>query len=235
MKKFLTILLLVAILASCTVALAGNVEFLRSATVYKKAGSGKTNTVIESGSVEEKIKMNGKWTQIKYGGKKGWVRTKYVSKSKKDIQIFYSSGGSGKSKETGTEEKASGKVTTTGKTALRSKAALKGEYLKTVKKGTSLTIKAQKKDSRGVYWYKVKYKGKKGWISSVYTDKKKVEKKSNSSPSPAPSAAPSRAPSPSPETSSAPSEDPDYEPSSEPPKSVEPAKTSASVEESWDP
>ena len=198
MKKLLTILLLVVILASCTVALAGNVKFTRNATVYKKAGSGKTNTVIESGSVAEKIKTNGKWTQIKYGGKKGWVRTKYVSKSKKDIQIFYSSGGSGKSKETGTEEKASGKVTTTGKTALRSKAALKGEYLKTVKKGTSLTIKAQKKDSRGVYWYKVKYKGKKGWISSVYTDKKKVEKPNGSKTSPAPSQAPSQAENPEP-------------------------------------
>ena len=68
---------------------------------------------------------------------------------------------------------AATKVTTTGKVVLREKPRLSGKYIRSVKKGTTLKVKAEKADKRGVVWYKVKYKGKVGWISSKITNRYK--------------------------------------------------------------
>ena len=74
---------------------------------------------------------------------------------------------------------AATKVKTTGKVCLRENPRLSGKYIRSVKKGTSLKIKAEKADKRGVVWYKVKYKGKVGWISSKITNKYKKVKQSS--------------------------------------------------------
>ena len=66
---------------------------------------------------------------------------------------------------------ASGKIKTTGDTNLRKGAGLKYKIIKVVPKGTTLTYTSTKTDSRDVKWYKVTYKSKTGWISSIYTKK----------------------------------------------------------------
>ena len=60
-------------------------------------------------------------------------------------------------------------IVTTGDTNLRKGAGLKYKILKVVPKGITLKTLSTKTDDRDVDWYKVKYKGKTGWISSIFT------------------------------------------------------------------
>ena len=66
---------------------------------------------------------------------------------------------------------ASTSIYTTGKCNLRTGPALGYSSITTVPKGTNLTATSSKTDDRGVKWYKVKYDGKTGWVSSVYCKK----------------------------------------------------------------
>ena len=64
---------------------------------------------------------------------------------------------------------AASKVKTTGSVYLRSGAGRDYSSKGVVPKGKSLTyLDETKKDERGVAWYKVKYNGKTGWVSSKY-------------------------------------------------------------------
>ena len=60
-------------------------------------------------------------------------------------------------------------IETTGKVYLRADASTSAKSLTTISKGTELTVLASKGDKRGIAWYKVSYKGKTGYISSMYT------------------------------------------------------------------
>lgn len=58
----------------------------------------------------------------------------------------------------------------TGSVTLRSKPNLNGTALDTIAKGKTATfLNKASTDSRGVVWFKVKYNGKTGWVSSKYT------------------------------------------------------------------
>ena len=171
MKKFLSMLLLVAILATSVAALAQNWKFTKNAYCYKSAGHGKTQTVIAKGSVAEG-KLGTNWVKITLSnGKKVYVKKSTVKKTDADVKIKYAQGGTFKSKEDGEEEEASGKkVKATGNVKIRSKACLDSNVLGTLKKGKTLKFKgATKKDDRGVAFYKVSYNGKTAWVSSLYS------------------------------------------------------------------
>ena len=174
MKK-LTALLLVMILLAAS-ALAANVKFTGSCHVYKKAGSGKTATVIRKGSVAKKVSASGKWVQVQLTDKKKtrvWVRSKYVKNTKDDGYITYSAGGWGLSSEaSGSAEKVTNKTgVMQWKANMRAKPALSARHVATVPKGATIRLLGVKKaDSRGIMWYKARYKGKTGWISNGIDD-----------------------------------------------------------------
>ena len=64
---------------------------------------------------------------------------------------------------------ASQKIKTTGNANVRKGPGLDYAPLGTVSSGTKLTfLGIAKKDDRGVAWYKVKFNGATGWISSKY-------------------------------------------------------------------
>lgn len=99
------------------------------------------------------------WYKITYGTTTGWVSAMYTSRNSKD-----SGSGSG--------TKSSGKtvVASRGSTYIRSSASLNGKKVSSLPKGASASYLGEsKRDDREVVWYKVKYKGKTGWVSSRYT------------------------------------------------------------------
>ena len=174
MKKLIAILLLLALTASA--ALAANVKFTGSCHVYKRAGSGKTATVIRKGSVAKKVAGKGGWVQVQLTDAKKtkvWVRAKYVKNTAQNGFIVYSAGGYGLSAEgSGKAESVKYKTgTLKWKCSLRDKPSLSGRHVITVPKGATVKLLGQKKaDSRGIYWYKASYKGKTGWISNATDD-----------------------------------------------------------------
>ena len=65
------------------------------------------------------------------------------------------------------------KIVTTGNVNVRSGPGLDFRSLGTVSSGTSLTYDgASEKDGRGVRWYRVRYHGSFGWVSSKYSKKR---------------------------------------------------------------
>ena len=72
----------------------------------------------------------------------------------------------------GSGTSSSGKtvVASRGSTYIRSSASLNGKKLGSLPEGASATyLGDSKRDDREVIWYKVKYKGTTGWVSSRYT------------------------------------------------------------------
>ena len=164
LKRFLAALLIAVMCFSAVAALAdGTVKTTGSVNLRKGAGLGyKTIRSISAGTSlsYDKTKKDDRgvvWYRVTYKGKTGWVSSKYAKES-----------GGSKSKT-----KVSGdKVKTTGKVHLRTGPGLGYESLRSVPKGKTLTYDKTKKDSRGVVWYHVTYKGKTGWVSSKYAKKK---------------------------------------------------------------
>ena len=92
------------------------------------------------------------WYRVSYNGKQGWISSVYTSSG---------SGGSS----------SSGKVRATGSTNVRSGPSLDYKSVGTMDSGDTAPYKGEKKkDDRGVYWYKISFKGKTAWVSSKYTD-----------------------------------------------------------------
>ena len=63
---------------------------------------------------------------------------------------------------------ASGTVRTTGSVNLRKGPGLDYKTIRSISSGVKLNYDKTSKDDRGVVWYRVKYKGKTGWVSSKY-------------------------------------------------------------------
>ena len=102
------------------------------------------------------------WYKVKYNGKTGWVSSKYTTLTSGSSS---SSSSSSSSKESGSVVKATG-----GKSNLRSGPGLDYSDIGTMEKGDTADYLGDKStDERGVVWYKVKYNGKTGWVSSKYT------------------------------------------------------------------
>ncbi|MBQ3423628.1 MAG: SH3 domain-containing protein [Clostridia bacterium] len=114
-------------------------------------------TTIEAGTTlswdrTEKDERGVAWYHVSYGGKKGWVSSKYVGK-----------GSGGASQDN--------RVTTTGSVNLRYGPGLDYADIRAIGEGVTLTWDRTERDERGVLWYRVRYNGDRGWISSRYAKK----------------------------------------------------------------
>ena len=99
------------------------------------------------------------WYKVKYNGVTGWVSSKYskVSDSK-------GSSSSDDSSSSGDHVKIVG-----GNVTIRAKADKTSSKLGFISSGTTVTYLGKSSvDSRGVRWYKIKYDGVTGWVSSMY-------------------------------------------------------------------
>ena len=95
-----------------------------------------------------------KWYMVTYKGETGWVSSMYSEKS--------------------SSKKSSGYRFITAHTSVpvRSKPSLSGSKLATMSNwDIAEYLGSTKYDDRGVKWYKVKYEGVTGWVSSKYTTK----------------------------------------------------------------
>ncbi|MBQ3574081.1 MAG: SH3 domain-containing protein, partial [Clostridia bacterium] len=100
-----------------------------------------------------------KWYKVKYNGVTGWVSSKYSKVG------YYSSGSSDDSSTSGDTVKIVG-----GDVFIRSKPNKSSSKLGSIKNGKTATYLGESStDSRGVKWYKVKYNGTTGWVSSKYS------------------------------------------------------------------
>lgn len=120
-------------------------------TEYKKIGSlkkGKTFTVTGT----KKDKKGVKWYKLKYKSKTGYVSSKYVNIKKVTVTKVSNKKGTVKS----------------GPLNVRKGPGTKYGKLGSMKKGRSFTITGKAKDSSGVWWYRLKYDGKTGYVSSKY-------------------------------------------------------------------
>ena len=118
-----------------------------SAEVLKVIDSGTKVTIIE--------RTNSSWYKVKLtDGTKGYIYASYLKET--------SSGNNGGDKD---DKSCNISAKTTAKVNLRKKASMNGTIIKTVKKGTKLTI-IEKTNSK---WYKVKLSGgTKGYINAQY-------------------------------------------------------------------
>ena len=96
------------------------------------------------------------WYLVFYNGQSGWVSSKYAKLSVNTASAVTSSGSYVKA--------------TSHKVNLRDEPNLAGEDIGTMDKGETATYLGKKStDSRGVVWYKVRFNGKTGWVSSRYS------------------------------------------------------------------
>ena len=101
---------------------------------------------------QEKDERGVTWYKVDFKGRNGWISSKYAD--------TYTT------PDSGTE---TGKIYGVGKSNIRSKASLTGKVLGTFPKGAEATHLDSATDARGVRWYKIKYDGITGWVSSAYT------------------------------------------------------------------
>ena len=153
------------------------VEFKGDSTVYKKAGSGRTDVVILKGSTAEAIKVSKdkKWVQIYYGAnnaQKGWVRYSRLKKSSIDYPLInYASSTEGAARlalEAAAQQLA-GRTFKTSQTARVYKTGTsEGKLATTLEKGVEVTAtgKLTVEDS-GVFFLQVNYGKKLGWVSEA--------------------------------------------------------------------
>ena len=169
--------MLIAVMLLSTVAFAESyVKFTKNGIGYKKAGSGKTGIIIRKGSVACVEKKGDAWTRVTLDQNTSlWFKNDCLKKTKDSGAVIYSAGGEGKSNvyegaEPESYKKGCKKVLASGRCNIRKKPCLSGKDVGTLKKGETLKCQGVRRvDSRGVYWYKVKYNGGTAWVSSVYT------------------------------------------------------------------
>ena len=89
------------------------------------------------------------WYLVRYSStKEGWISSKYSKLVNYDQKV----------------------TATSGQTYIRSEGSLYGNRLGVLPKGASATyLESSTVDERGVTWYKVRYDGVTGWVSSRYT------------------------------------------------------------------
>ncbi len=100
-----------------------------------------------------------KWYKIEYKGKTGWVSSQYAQPTNDGSPSEDSSSTASRVRIVG------------GDCSIRSKANKDSTRLGVIKSGKTATyLGKSSKDSRGVVWYKIKYDGVTGWVSSRYAD-----------------------------------------------------------------
>ena len=182
MKKYVSVLLAAILLLSCaaTAALAASAVFrlTGSCHVYAGAGTGYADLGIATKGSQlaflNHTQNTGKtvWYNVSFKGKSGWVPGSYGYLTTGTPTTVYGSGGDGGSSAGGSSGSfAYGtQVKVTGSSVnIRSGPSLSDRSLGTAHKGDLLTGTGSiRRDSRGVNWYSVLFRGGNGWISSSY-------------------------------------------------------------------
>lgn len=104
---------------------------------------------------------SGKWVQVKYGNKTGWISGNYLAKGtapKVSTKTSTSSATTGSTKTSTTTHYAKANVN------FRTGASTKYKVIQTVKKNTNVTATGKKSGN----WLQVKVGNKTGWISANY-------------------------------------------------------------------
>ena len=143
---------------------------LTSSTVYTSIPAGK---IVSCTGTAAKTSGGSVWYQVKYNGTTGWIYSGYAEP--------YSAPSSGGSSGSSSSESNSTVVNTYGidgkyikivggSVNIRSNAGTSYKVLGSMPSGAYGTCMGMAaKDSRGVVWYKVKYNGVTGWVSSRYS------------------------------------------------------------------
>lgn len=161
MKRIAALLLVLGVIVSlCGSALAANYTCYTTGKCNLRRGPG-TNfsskktlkkgveLVASEGEYDDRGIL---WVHVVGSYGSGWVCTTNLKKEKK-VPVTYM-------------VKA-----VDGSTVIRSIPSTDGRKLGTLSKGKSGTyLQLRAKDSRGVTWYRITYKGVKGWVSSRYTE-----------------------------------------------------------------
>ena len=140
---------------------------LTSSTIYTSIPAG---TIVSCTGTAAKTSGGSVWYQVKYNGTTGWIYSAYAEKYSSSSSSG-SSGSQSNSTVVNTYE-IDGKYVKVvgGSVNIRSKAGTSYGVVGSMPSGaygTCLGLAA--KDTRGVVWYKVKYDGVTGWVSSRYS------------------------------------------------------------------
>ncbi|WP_432619451.1 SH3 domain-containing protein [Butyricicoccus sp.] len=139
----------------CTGALAANVTSTTDVNVRSGAGNSySVLTVMKSGTTTASLGTSGSWTKVNVNGKTGYVYSKYLT-----------SGSSSSTPSNGGTQSVSKTVYISASSLnVRSGAGTSYSVIGNLKKGNSASVVAS---TNG--WYKIKYGGGYGYISSKYT------------------------------------------------------------------
>lgn len=138
---------------------------LTSSTIYTSIPAG---TIVSCTGTAAKTSGGSVWYQVKYNGTTGWIYSAYAEK--------YSSSSSDSSSQSNSTVVSTydidGKYVKVvgGSVNIRSKAGTSYKVVGSMPSGAYGTcLGTAAKDTRGVVWYKVKYNGVTGWVSSRYS------------------------------------------------------------------
>ena len=170
LKKIVAVILIAVMCVLGAAALAeGKIQTTTKVNV--RSGAGTNNSVLGTAAKGkvlnfDKTAKDGKgviWYHV-ITGQKGWICSSNTTQLSGEVS------GKNHTKVTGTTVKASGRtVKATGDANLRKGPGLDYANVGMMKAGKTATFKGEaKKDARGVVWYKVKFNGRTGWISSRY-------------------------------------------------------------------
>ena len=141
---------------------------LTSSTIYTSIPAGK---IVSCTGTAAKTSGGSVWYQVKYNGTTGWIYSGYAEK----YSSSSSSSGSSDSQSNSTVVKTydiDGKYVKVvgGSVNIRSKAGTSYKVVGSMPSGAyGSCLGTAAKDTRGVVWYKVKYNGVTGWVSSRYS------------------------------------------------------------------
>lgn len=150
------------------------VEFKADSTVYKKAGSGRSDVVILKGSTAAALSLSKdkKWVKILFGPDnnwKGWVRYSRLKKASYDYPLInYASRSKGAARidlDTQAQKLAGSRLKLRANATVYKSGNHSSKALGKLKKGLSVTATGKLSvDPSGVFYVQIRYKGKIGWV-----------------------------------------------------------------------
>ena len=150
------------------------VEFKADSSIYKKAGSGRTDIVILKGSTAAALSLSKdkKWVKILYGpdnNRKGWVRFSRLRRAPYDYPLInYASRSKGATRvdlDSNALSLAGGKFRIRANTKVYKSGSHSSKTIGKLKKGLSVTATGKLSvDSSGVFYVQISYKGRIGWV-----------------------------------------------------------------------
>ena len=138
---------------------------LTSSTIYTSIPAGK---IVSCTGTAAKTSGGSVWYQVKYNGTTGWIYSAYAEKYSSSSDDSDSQSGSTVVKTYDIDGKYVKVVG--GSVNIRSKAGTSYKVVGSMPSGAyGSCLGTAAKDTRGVVWYKVKYNGVTGWVSSRYS------------------------------------------------------------------